>query len=494
MTLLGSLAAGRPAGKPSLALVSAPVVWRAPRLARAGVRFAVVVGLVGALSGCATFQSKPLVPRHVLEELRRVQLDALQRPSVPAPGQSGPPSAFNLADGVSSDEAVAIALVLNPDIRAFRKERGVAEGELIAAGLLPNPELQLRFLHIENITRSLATAGIDIGLNWAPPRPGERAARQGRARARIEQVRAQIVAEEWQLATDARAAHAGFWVAQARLRFVDASLALQERVRQFLRDKRALGDISRLDANLLELGYTEVRRERELIAAERDRTRLEFNRLLGLPPLADVRLEAPAPNAVVTALPADADALETFMVDRRPDLQAGRQEYEQAEQSLRLAYIQRIPWFRFGPAYARDVDSERALNKYGLGIGIDLPIANLNQGEIARLEAQRDKVRETFVARVHQARAEVNDALRRLRAQERILRLFRDVTAPALDEAAQLASAALELGDVNILQFVTAQDKVLRGRRESLDAELEYWKGRFELERALAARLTEVVR
>ena len=455
-----------------------------PRLALLVVAF--------AATGCAGYQAKPIVPLEVIRELQQVRLPAAPPPTPAVP--DGAALGFDLTDGMSPDEAVAVALVLNPEIRAFRRERGVAEGELIAAGLFPNPELLLRWLHIENVTRSLATAGLDIGLNWAPPRPGERAARQARARARIEEVRAQIAAEEWALAAGVRRAHAAVWVADERLRFVDASLRLQERVRQFLRDKLALGDISRIDANLLELGYAEAVRERAAIAGERDRARLELNTLLGLPPGADLRMEAAMPARLETRLSVDPEVLELLMVARRPDLVAARQEYEQAEQGLRLAYIQRIPWFRFGPAYERDVDKEGALNKFGIGVGIDLPLANLNQGEIARLDAVREKLREGFVARVHRARAEVNDALRRLRTQERLLAIYRDVVQPALDESASLADAALELGDVNVLQFVAAQDKVLRGRRELLEAQLEYWKAGFELERAVAARLTELYR
>jgi outer membrane protein TolC len=185
--------------------------------------------------------------------------------------------------------------------------------------------------------------------------------------------------------------------------------------------------------------------------------------------------------------------LETVMVDRRPDLRAAQEEYEQSQQALRLAYIQRIPWFRFGPSYERDGGAgEGSINKLGVGVGIDIPLANLNRGELLRLEAARDKLREAFVARVHAARAEVAQALRALRAQERLVRLFEDVIRPALDESAQLTDAALELGDVNVLQFVTAQSKVLKGRREAIETTLEYWNAVFDLERALGARVAEV--
>src|SRR5262245_6353174 len=93
------------------------------------------------LTGCASFQARPIVPREVLQSLQAVRLAALQPAEATTPRPDAVRPAFDLADGLSMDEAVAVGLALNPDLRAFRRERGVAEGELIAAGLLPNPEL-----------------------------------------------------------------------------------------------------------------------------------------------------------------------------------------------------------------------------------------------------------------------------------------------------------------------------------------------------------------
>lgn len=457
------------------------------RLAQAAVG---VVAFGVALGGCVSFQAKPIVPLDVLRDLQRVRLEGLTAVA-PAPYDAPVPH-FDLSDGLSSDEAVAVALFLNPGLRAFRKERGVAEGEVVAAGVLSNAELEVTWLSIENFTKSLATSGFDVSLRWSPPRPGERAARRAQAEARLANVRAQIADEEWRLAADVRKAHAALWGAEERRRLADTVLALQERVRRFLRDKRALGDASRLEANLVELEYTEALRDRETIVADEERTRQELNRALGLPPLSVASLQtrdgfAYRPLRLSPAL------LETVMVDRRPDLKAAEEEYEQSQQALRLAHIQRIPWLRFGPSYERDgAPGEGSINKLGFGVGIDIPLANLNRGELLRLEAERDKLRETFAAKVHAARAEVGEALRAIRTQERLVRLFEDVMRPALDENAQLTDAALELGDVNVLQFVTAQSKVLKGRREGIEARLGYWQAVFELERALGSRIDEV--
>jgi cobalt-zinc-cadmium efflux system outer membrane protein len=452
-----------------------------------------IIALIGlAVTGCASFQARPIVPREVLQDLQRVRLEALR----PVEGQTPSPEphpAFDLTDGVSADEAVAVALFLNPDIRAFRKERGVAEGELIAARLLPNPELQVTWLHIENFTKSLATSGWDVGLSWAPPRPGERAAKAARAQARIEEVRAQIADEEWRLAADVRKAHATLLAARERARLAEVALDLQSRVRKFLRDKRDLGDASRLEVNLLELEYVERLREREAIRNEQQKARLEFSRLLGIPPLAEVPLQGSDDVLTYRPFTLTPVALEAVMIERRPDVAAAREDYEKGQQELRLAYIQRIPWFRFGPAYERDgAKGEGSVNKLGLGFAFEIPLSNVNQGEITRLEAAREKLRELFVAKVHLARAEVNEAYRNLQGQERLVRLFQDIISPALEESEQLTNAAVAVGDVNVLQFVTAQDKVLRSRRDFLDAQLDYWKAVFDLERALGTRLSEV--
>jgi outer membrane protein TolC len=452
-------------------------------------RRVVVLAVLGlAVSGCATFQPKPLVPQDVLRDLQRVRLEALEAVAT-SPGDPRPP-AFQLADGLSSDEAVAVGLFLNPALRAFRRERGVAEGQVVAAGVLANPELEVTWLHIENFTRSLATSGFDIGLRWAPPRPGEIGARRARAEARLAEVRAQVADAEWKLAADVRKAHAALWAARERRRFADAALALQARVRNVLRDKRELGDASRLEANLIELEYLETLRERELILTEDARAREDLNRLLGLAPRAEIVLQGE--ELAYRGLRLHPGVLERVMVARRPDLRAAREEYEQAQQQLRLAHIQRIPWFRFGPAFERDGGEEGTVNKLGIGVAFEIPLANLNRGELHQLDAARERLREGFAAKVHAARSEVADALRMLRAQERLVRLFEDEIRPALDENAQLTDAALELGEVNVLQFVAAQSRVLKSRREFIEARLDYWKAVFDLERALGARVSEV--
>lgn len=458
-------------------------------------RCSVITLIALLLVGCADFQPKPIFERDVLRELRAIRLEAIQPETgikhshLPIPSES---RGFDVTNGLSSDEAVAAALALNRDLRAFRKERDVAEGELIAAGLLPNPELQLTWLKIEGITTSFATGGLDLGLNWAPPRPGERGLKKARAKSHIDEVRTEIAGAEWRLATEVRKAYAILLAVEVRLRLTEALLHLEERILDFEQDKRALGDASRLDVNLAKISTAEARFERETLFNERNQARQALNRLLGLPPLYAIKLEAPDDPLAYQAYPLRLDQLENVMIEKRPDLRAAKQVYEQTEHSLHLAYLQRIPWFRFGPAYARDELDDAVKNRWGIGLGIDLPIANLNQGEIARLEATRDKQREAFSALMLQGRAEVNEAYRSLRAQEGLIRLYQETTEPALNENLELTEAGFEMKEFDLLQLLTTQDRIFKSRRQFVEAQLAYWKAVFDLERAIGARLAEI--
>jgi cobalt-zinc-cadmium efflux system outer membrane protein len=239
----------------------------------------------------------------------------------------------------------------------------------------------------------------------APFRPGERGARIARAQARVEETKSQVTAQEWKLAADIRKAYLSVWALEEQLKIDDTAVRLQERVLKFFREKRQLGDASRLDLNLVNIEYAQALRQREVTASERDRARQSLSELLGLPPLYELSLKQPSDPIAYQAFHLDPAALESLMIERRPQLAAAKQEYEQAEQDLRLAYIQRIPWFRLGPSYERESGGgEGTVDRLGAGLGLDLPLFNRNQGAIASLEANRDKLREGFTAKVHTAR------------------------------------------------------------------------------------------
>jgi cobalt-zinc-cadmium efflux system outer membrane protein len=325
-----------------------------------------------------------------------------------------------------------------------------------------------------------------------PPRPGERAARTSRAEARLAEVTAGIEARELELATAVRKEFARRVAAEERLAAATASLALRGRVRDLVRGLLEGGSVTRLAANLVELEYAEAQRERWLAEAELETAARHLGRTLGLPDGAELRLQAgaggrlPAPPLDPGSVPGDAGEL----VLRTPGLRAAKHRYEQAEQALRLACIRSWPWFTFGPAFERDGGAgEGTTDKLGVGLGFELPLFARGQGEIAELEARRDQLRDSYRTRLHAALGEAHDARRRLDAAGRLLLAFEQSVRPVLDENVRLTEAAFELGQVDLLQLVTTQDRVLRARMDYLLDQLAYREAWFDLEQALGAPL-----
>ena len=454
--------------------------------------------LAVAMTGCATgYHRKPLVDRRILQDLQNISLEAL-KPS-PAPAKTNAVSAkaatFDPKKGLTPEDAVLIAEYLNPSIRAFRAARGVAEGELVTARLIANPQLQFSLLHIQDFTHSLPTAGIGGGIGWLPPRPGERDARIRRAQARLDQVRAEISAEEWNLAAEVRKAYFTALALERRKVLAEAALKLQERVFQFYQDKYNLGDAPRLDLNLANLSYGDAVREQRVVINEAGRALQELNRLLGLPPGYPTTLQAPTQTLDYKPVNADLASLEVEMLAEQPELQAAKQEYEQAEQSVRIARYQRWPWFTIGPTLDRaDVESGSLINKLGLGVGLDLPIVNFNQGEIQSAEADRDRLYATYTAKLHDRRADLYEAYRNLKAQEELIQIFQDTIRPALDENRTLTEAGFQLKELNLLQILTTQDRVLQSQSEFISEELQYWQSVFDLEKAVGAPISTGVK
>jgi outer membrane protein TolC len=460
--------------------------------ARLTLLLEVLIGVI-ACGGCATgYRRRPLVDRQILQDLQNIRLEALQ-PS-PTPEKVKPlasSESFDPSQGITIDQAVLVAEYLNPGIQAFRQQQGAAEGELVTARHIANPQLQFSLFDIQGFTKSLATMGVDSALTWSPPRPGERNARIRQGQARVEEVRSLISEQEWTLAVEVRKAYYTALAFQERERLASSSLKLQKRVLQFYEEKQKLGDASRLDLNLARLAYGDAAREHQITANESGRAFLELNRLLGLPPLYQVTLRSPTANLEYRPVKTDLGSLDTLMLNQRPELQAAKQEYEQSEQGLRIARYQRWPWFQLGPAFRREENEpNHAASEIGPAFGMELPVFNFNRGPIMSAEAKRDRLYESFVSKMHETRAEMNEAYRNLKAQEQLITLFQSDIKPALEENRELTETGLQLKDLNLLQILAAQDRVLRSQSEFVEEELEYWKSVFDLEKSVGAPIT----
>ena len=264
---------------------------------------------------------------------------------------------------------MAVALILNPDLRAKRLERGEAEALLISAGLWPNPVLAAGF----RPGIGAPSYSIDADLLFELLRPWERAARKAAATARGEEASAGAAAEEWDIASRVRSTHLEVLVAEQSLRLLDEETALHRRVLDLARRGRDAGERTALDVAAAERDLAGVDRSRRLAASEVDRVRRELNGLLGLRPDHVLQLSASGKPLEVTLYEEITDEdLKRRVLEGRFELRAKEAAYRRAEEELRLAVLGQYPRVSLGPSYSHE---PREGNYLGIGASIEIPVS-----------------------------------------------------------------------------------------------------------------------
>jgi outer membrane protein, heavy metal efflux system len=432
------------------------------------------------VTGCVRYSTLPLDPGRELNQLSTRSVAMIESEEYPLP--VGP---FDASDGLDERELVAIALRFNTDLAVARAATGEANAGLLAAGVLPDPELGASLQPGVGGTDSF---NADIDLMFELLRVGERRARQDVARAGAAVARASVAAKEYELATEVRRQLTIVLAAEQQLALLDQELSLRRQSMELVQRRRGIGEANALDAATAQLELIEIERDRRQAAAELPAERAELNRLLGLPagyglPLAD----SGKPLAIrLVDVPA-ASALRASMLAGRLDLAAKAAEYRKAEDELRLEVLRQYPSLKVGPAFSHEGPSD---NYLGIGVALDVPLLNRNRGEIAAKLAQRDRVRAEYVDRLHQLAADADIAATRVVSLRAEVDAQREALLPLLEQNERLYRSALDARELNIVDFVTLQQRALQARRSHLKTLADYRIALIELDGSAGLTLT----
>ena len=217
-----------------------------------------VGALVLLLAGCKSYEPDPLNPEAELRRLQGIGLDVVVDRSLPGQ-EAGGPSSFDPTDGLSEAEAVGLALTLNPELHARRFATGEADARLIAAGQWPNPKIGISWLPGVD-----GAPGVTMGGQWLTEvlRVWERFARQDAAEAGTREAEAGVLAAEWRLVAQVRAAYLRVRVAVQDQRLLAEQVKVQRQALELLQRRQAIGEGTALDTTLAELGVHSQARDR----------------------------------------------------------------------------------------------------------------------------------------------------------------------------------------------------------------------------------------
>jgi len=434
------------------------------------MRLLLLLVVAAATTSCAATQ--PPSQSSVADRIRAgTSAEARLEGSPAAPGR--PPS-VDVTDGISGDEAVALALWNNAVFQVAVSQLGFARADLVDAGLLANPVLSLLF--------PLGPKQLEATLRWPAEILWERPRRVAAARLSLEVVASNLVQSGLDLALSVRLAHTDLALALDRQRLATETAAALRRIDELTQSRLAAGDIGALDARVARVDA--LRSVQDAERAGHD-VRLARERLRLLTGLAadDGALETVQAPGEPTSCASPPELL-TRALAARPDLRA-------AELAIEAAGA-RLGWERNRVlALAAVLDANgQGISGFEAGPGIDvgLPIFNRNQGGRLRAQTELRRASAAYVALQQQVGLDVREASTLFEQARQSREAWRATLVTPLEANLADAEDSFRAGESSFLFVLENSRRLIEARLREREIAADEHRAIARIERAVGAR------
>jgi cobalt-zinc-cadmium efflux system outer membrane protein len=381
-----------------------------------------------------------------------------------------------LADELTADEAVAIAVANSPRLQATLAELGIARAELIDASTITNPvfEFELRIPGEPYRPYELRLAQTLIDLIQLPRR-------KAIGRAAFDAAQMRVSAEVLRYAAEVRSSYfdvlaATQHVAQSRTITEAARTAAEVAIKQHQVENITDLDLENEQALYEQAKLDQARAERQLLVA-----REALMRAIGL---RDATLEWRVPATFPELPPSERDQqqLEQLAAQQRLDLAIARRGVEIAERGVPAARLAALGEIDVDVHYEREPSGEHTV-----GPGVQLPIPIFNTGRAARTRAEAQYLRARAMLEALEAESSSQLRAARVTLEEARARVeyYRDVLLPRRRRIVELTKLEHNAMLVGIFQLLQARQNEADAQRDFIEAQRDYWSARTDLDRAL---------
>lgn len=382
-----------------------------------------------------------------------------------------------LSGPLGPGEAVQLALVRNPELRAAYAELGVAAADVYEAGRLSNPRLSGSRLDSDEAG---ALDQVTFGLSQSLASLLTLGDRSELAAASLDRAQAEAAATVYDTAL--ASAEAWYHLATAREQgkvhdlVADAADAAAELGERFYR----AGNINRLELAELRAEAAEARMAAIDARAELDAARARLGNLMGLDVAVEWRIEPGLPSPDRAA--PDGAALKQLAADNRLDLLAARRAVDVRERAL--AITRRWRWLgdpELELETERETDGSRLT---GAGLSIELPLFNQHADDLARGEAGLDAAYARRAAIANRVSHELALAVARLEAAGDQLAAFEEGLLPEHRRRVAETQYKVNYMLTGVFDLVETRVAEYLSTGEYLEAVRDHWLARLALDRA----------
>ena len=371
---------------------------------------------------------------------------------------------------------VTEAVQHHPDVAWARAQYHTAKAAIRTAGERPNPTVLIAPQIVTPIHWIAGTYGVDF--DWTVETAGKRARRIDVSHAQVRAAACRVVDATWKVRSAVRKALLDLFAAQRRAALLTDAIAKQEELLRTLDIRVKAGALSGMEVSVPRLLSAQLRIQAADAAKGMALGRVSLAEALGMS--VSGLHGATFSFAGFETAPGSHPASRRAALTHRADILAALADYAAAEALLRLEVAKQYPDVHLSPGYSFDGGA----NKWGLGVGLTLPILNQNQGAIGEAEGKRREAAAKFDVVQAKAIAECDRAVASVSAARAKLALAADLLAEQarrLDAEERLVAA----GEGDKLSLFNAQVERATTAVTRLDALVELHAALGSLEEAM---------
>jgi cobalt-zinc-cadmium efflux system outer membrane protein len=398
--------------------------------------------------------------------------------------------------GLSLDDAIAMAIALEPGLRAARADLDVARAMRTQAGLRPNPSTSVEYRGEPGGTDNQTMVSVQWPLDLS-----RRAGRTNVADREIAASELALLDRQRMLAADVRSRYGDVLGGIRDLALLDDLVAAAARQRDLLRSRVQEGASPPLERDLIQVELQRLQSDRLLQAGRIEAALVALKRSVGAEPEAPLLVRDTLETlvqreSVSTSGVPDGSAFE----QQRPDIREAAARIAIADaKAERAARDGRIDVSLFGSyqrmdagfpqfALAQDGGLERIRGVFHYisgGAMLSIPLFNRNQGEIAAARAEQASAQASHDATRLSAKSEVA-AARILDARtHEAARMYGGDAQTLARQNLEVVNQSYGLGRVTVFDVLAEQRRFLEVQRAYTDALRAAFDARTVLLRAL---------
>ena len=410
----------------------------------------IFIGAVAALGwlGCAHFHDQPLSAEKsradfASRSLTDSGLVAFLVTNRPAASASSTAWDFN--------NLTLVAYYFNPDLDVARAQLAGAAAAGVTAGARPNPTVGVNAAYNTTTTVPspwIITPSLDLPIETM----GKRGYRLAQSVHLSEAARCDLASAAWQVRGQVRKNLLALYAAGENTTLLQQQESAQAESVRLLEGQLRAGAISPFEVTQARVALNQTRFALHDAESQSATTRIQLAETLGLP------------SAALDGVTFDFDEFKQFPADvpdavarrqalvNRADILGALAEYAATQSALQLEIAKQYPNLHLNPGYEYDQGD----NKWGLGVSLELPLLNHNQGPVAEAEARRAESAAKFIALQARVLSEIEQAVAVYRAAVKKASSA-DALSQELVTQGHAAQALLDAGEISRLELAQRQ-------------------------------------